>query len=272
MADDKFAVVYNTTTVSGASIWLKAYSGSLTCNIITVSGTTLTVGTKVDLGSSTYTQPTTLVCHDTDKLCVMYFQHTSGSGNGRNKVNIISVSGTTPTWGTSVNVEASDVTDVWDVGTADNAAFSYITTFQYNIPSSINSSWGVALSSTLVLGLGGGLTGYVLVTISGTTPTIVTTIYNGGNQLRNPPIAINSTTVYVSSATLTATLGRYLKLSSSGMKFTPQTILTAQSVNLTTYPMYVFTPRGTSASTLFTAFSFNTGGVPVYSAIGTFSV
>lgn len=271
MADDKFAVVYNTTTVSGASIWLKAYSGSLGCNIITVSGTTLTVGTKVDLGSSTYTQPITLVCHDTDRLCVMYFQHTSGSGNGRNKVNIISVSGTTPTWGTSVNVEASDVTDVWEVAGADNVAFGYITTFQYNIPSSINSCWGVALSSTLVLGLGGGLTGYVLVSISGTTPTIVTNLYVHANSLRIPPIAINSTTVYVSSPTLISTLGRYLKLSSSGMKFSPQAILTAQSVNLTNFPMYVFTTRGTSASTLFTAFSFNSVGIPVYVSIGTFS-
>jgi hypothetical protein len=266
MADDKFAVIYNTTTVSGTGNWLRAYSGSLGCNIITVSGTTLTVGTRVDLGTSTYTQPTTLVCHDTDRLCVMFYQHTSGSGNGKNKINIISVSGTTPTWGTSVDVEASDITDVWDGLSIVYAWFSGTVAQS----TSLNNMYGVAFSTTSVLGLGGGSGQgtYVFISISGTTPTVVATKKGlGGFGLHVPPCAINSTTVFLPNAN--ALNGRYLICSSSGIKFSPQLTLTAQSANLTAFAMYLTTPRGTSASTSFTIF----GNIsPTYIATGTFSV
>jgi hypothetical protein len=225
MADDKFAVVYNTTTVSGAISYLSAYSGSLGCNIITVSGTTLTIGTKVDLGSSTFTNPTTLVCHDTDRLCVVYYQNTSSTnGTGRTKVNIISVSGTTPTYGTSVNVEAADIALVYD------SMFDYSS-------SSLNNMWGVALSSTSVVGIGGGtgsaITGYILISISGTTPTISATKYLA---IGVPPMAIDSTTLYSQSY--------YIFVSSSGFRQSPFNNYTANS------PQYMgkASTRGTSAS------------------------
>ena len=263
MADDKFAVVYNTTTVTSSANWLKAYSGSLTCNIITVSGTTLTVGTKVDLGSSTYTQPTTLVCHDTDKLCVMYYQHTSGSGNGRNKVNIISVSGTTPTWGTSVTVEASDIADVW------SELSQFYPWFGGTIaqPTSLNNVYGIALSTTLVFGLGGGATGNILVSISGTTPTVVATKKIQGYALHVPPCAINSTTMYIANSN--AVGGRYVICSSDGIRLSPQLTFTTQSSNPNTNTLYLITPRGTSPSTSFTIWG---NASPTLIATGTFSV
>jgi len=227
MADDKFAVVYNTTTVTGASQWESAYSGSLGCNIITVSGTTLTVGTRVDLGTSTFTQPTTLVCHDTDRLCVVYYQHSTKTNlTGRTKVNIISVSTTTPTWGTSVNVEASDIAYV------TNAVFNFYYT-------SLNNMWGVALSSTSVIGIGGGtgnaITGFILISISGTTPTITTTGYFG---LGSPPLMINSTTLYLSQNS------NYIYVSSAGFRVSGGVLTTANSP---TYMSNVIT-RATSAS------------------------
>jgi hypothetical protein len=272
MADDKFAVVYNTTTVSGSANWLKAYSGSLGCNIITVSGTTLTVGTRVDLGSSTYTQPTTLVCHDTDRLCVMFYQHTSGSGNGRNKVNIISVSGTTPTWGTSVNVEASDIADVWD---GLSVFYSWFSGPVFG-SASLNNIWGVALSTTSVLGLGGGSSQgtHIYVSISGTTPTVLATKKLISFALHYPPTAINSTTVFqpVGSLAATSFIGFYIYLSSSGIKTSPYVTLTANSSSASANTLYLTTPRETtpSGSTSFTI--WNPNGTFNYVAIGTFSI
>jgi hypothetical protein len=276
MSDTKFAVVYNTTTVSGANAYYNAYSGSLTCNIITVSGTTLTVGTKVDLGSSTYTNPTTLVCHDTDKLCCVYYQATSSTnGTGRTKVNIISVSGTTPTWGTSVNVESADIATVgsilpsrWDLWTNTT---------------SLNNMYGVALSTTSVVGLGGGngsnATGYILISISGTTPTISATknlntspFAYGGTLICNPPLHINSTTLYQQIYSLST--GYYIYITSSGFRKTNNISYTANSPSGDNNYLFGTTIRATSASTDFTTYggSGYGGGTPYYIATGTFSV
>jgi len=251
MADDKFAVVYNTTVVSGASYWEVAYSGSLTCNIITVSGTTLTVGTKVDLGSSTFTNANSLVCHDTDRLCCVYYQATSASNaTGRTKVNIISVSGTTPTWGTSVNVEASDIPFVtqtlhyWDAPHINNTC-------------SLNNIFGVALSTTSVVGIGGGVegsqTGYILISISGTTPTIVATKAVQYAQLYNSILHINSTTLFIPHSLGTG--GRYLYVTSSGFRLSAYTSFTANSAG--TSALGSATIRGTSASTNLTIYPIN---------------
>jgi hypothetical protein len=272
MSDTKFAVVYNTTTVSGASVPQTAYSGSLTCNIITVSGTTLTVGTKVDLGTSTYTNPTTLVCHDTDKLCVVYYQNTSATNaTGRTKVNIISVSGTTPTWGTSVNVESADIANVGSV-----------LAYRYDIWSgntSLNNMYGIALSTTSVVGIAGGsgttATGYVLISISGTTPTITLTknLIIGTSVLSTfvmPPIAINSTTIY--QQFYQSNTGVYIYITSSGFRMTNLVSYTANSPSTNNF--YNVTTRATSASTAFTTYGLSPygGGTPYYIATGTFSV
>jgi hypothetical protein len=276
MSDTKFAVVYNTTTANGATVWQTAYSGSLTCNIITVSGTTLTVGTKVDLGSSTFTNPLTLVCHDTDRLCVVYYQATSLTDQtGRTKVNIISVSGTTPTWGTSVNVESADIATVgsilpnrWDI---------------WSGTTSLNNMYGVALSTTSVVGMGGGngasATGYVLISISGTTPTITATknlntidYGSGTTPFLAPPLHINSTTIYQPVVTLTN--GYYIYITSSGFRKSNLTVNTANSPAASIYYLYGKTIRSTGASTAFTTYggSYYGGGTPYYIATGTFSV
>ena len=262
MADDKFAVVYNTTTVSSATVHQQAFSGSLGCNIITVSGTTLTVGTKVDLGSSTFTQPTTLVCHDTDRLCVVYYQHTnSTNGTGRTKVNIISVSTTTPTWGTSVNVEAADIATVWDTLHYWEAPHIYG-------PSSLNNIYGVALSTTSVIGLGGGtspnVTGYINISISGTTPTIVGTKSFEYAQSYNPPLHINSTTLFIPHVLSSG--GRYLYITSSGFRISAYTTFSANFQNIS--QLGAATTRGTSgASTDLTIYSINAS--PNYIITGT---
>lgn len=180
MADDKFAIIYNTATD------YTQWTGSLACKICTVSGTTITQGTAVNLGSSTFTFPSTVVCHDTDRLCVIYAQASSGSPLGRNKVNIISVSGTTPTWGTSVTVEASDVAVTgWNY-----TGVPYLT--------STNSMYGVALSTTSVFGAVVG--SYILISISGTTPTVVLkkAYITGATPAGNiPPLKIDSSTVFI---------------------------------------------------------------------------
>ena len=286
MSDTKFAVVYNTTVVGSATSSAMAYSGSLGCNIITVSGTTLTVGTRVDLGSSTFTQPTTLVCHDTDRLCVVYYQHTSATNStGRNKVNIISVSGTTPTWGTSVNVESADKTDI--VSNANT---------QSNVRStSLNNMYGIALSTTSVVGWGGGggtnnvnnATGYILISISGTTPTITATknLFNLVNIIGSvnvPILPINSTTFYqpIDNHTTRNQLGLYIYVTSSGFRcsalptfegqvqyqFGNKTLPSANSPN-GSYEIFAATIRGTSASTNITAYSTRLS--PQNIAIGT---
>jgi len=233
MDDNKFAVVYNTATTNTATSVQTSFSGSLTAQIITTSGTTLTVGTKVDLATSTFTNPATLVCHDTDKLCVVYYQATSATnGTGRNKVNIISVSTRTPTWGTSVNVESADITDV-----GSNVLTSPVST-------GLNNIFGVALSTTSVIGFGGGGTGLLLISISSTTPSIIAK--NQVNIANSVILPINSTTCYIAGTT-------YLYIN-SGVGFRTQgTTNTATSI----YSSYVsyYTLRSTSASTSFTAYN-----------------
>jgi hypothetical protein len=118
LSDTSFAIVYNDAVINTYSTPLN-YSGSLSCQIVTVSGTTQTIGTKVTLGTSTYTNPTSIVALSATSLFVAYGQAASaGSATGRSKMNVISVSGTVPTWGTSVNIEAADVASylgVWGI-------------------------------------------------------------------------------------------------------------------------------------------------------------
>jgi hypothetical protein len=261
MSDTKFAVVYNTAITSNSLSYWNMYSGSLTCQIITVSGTTLTVGTKVDLGSSTFTNPTTLVCHDTDKLCCVYYQHNSSSSTaGKNKMNIISVSGTTPTWGTSVNVEATDLTDV-----TGNLYIIYGWDDEVSSDTSFQADYGIALSTTRVFGICGGLTGNILIDISGTTPTATyTSLINSNYGSLYKPLPINSSTVYLS--------GKYIYISTNSFKSSPTLTKTSSSPNETTYSNSFKTIRNNSASTSFTSYSLPRVNTIIYSAIGTFSL
>jgi hypothetical protein len=208
MADNKFAIIYNTAHDN------TQWSGSLACKICTVSGTTITQGTAVNLGSSTFTFPSTVVCHDTDRLCVIYAQASTGVTTGRNKVNIISVSSTTPTWGTSLTVEASDVVVTGWAYTGD--PFTQDT----------NSMYGVALSTTSVFG--GVFGSHILISISGTTPTVtLKKAYSANPQGYVPPLKIDSSTVFI--------YDYYYYITSTGFYPSPAIVGTSNSTLLTFY-------------------------------------
>jgi hypothetical protein len=109
ISDTAFAVFYNDAVVDTYNYPLN-FSGSLSCQVVTVSGTTMTIGTKSNLGTSTYTVPYSCVALSSTSLFVCYAQAASaGSSSGRTKLNVVTVSGTTSTFNTSVNVEAADV-------------------------------------------------------------------------------------------------------------------------------------------------------------------
>ena len=80
---------------------------------MTVSGTTQTVGTKVTLASSTFSVPVSIAALSSSGLFISYGQFTTVNVNlGRSKMNVVSISGTTPTFGTSVSIESADVANV----------------------------------------------------------------------------------------------------------------------------------------------------------------
>jgi hypothetical protein len=109
LSDTTFALVYNTSSTD-SYVTPFNFSGSLACQIVSVSGTTQTVGTAVNLGTSTYTQPTSIVGLSSTSLFVAYGQSASaGSTLGRSKMNVVTIAGTVPTWGTSVSIESADV-------------------------------------------------------------------------------------------------------------------------------------------------------------------
>jgi hypothetical protein len=189
LSDTSFAVVYNDAVTNTYSTPLN-YSGSLSCQIVTVSGTTQTIGTKVTLGTSTYTNPTSIVATSSTRLFVAYGQSASaGSSTGRSKMNVISVSGTVPTWGTSVNIEAADVANylgAW--GTLNGAVAPSATQVVFNI------GYGIAEG-----------------TVSGTTPTY-DSLPSGQN--RYPLYLTTSTKAYSPSN------ANYLNIATGGFVIT----------------------------------------------------
>lgn len=154
LSDTSFALVYNDGVTTSYAYPLN-YSGSMACQIVTVSGTTMTIGTKATLATSTYSQPQSLAALSSTALFVSYSQAASaGSASGRSKMNVISVSGTTATWNTSVTVESADSNRIFE----KDAANPY-------------SNAAVAPSSTSVVFTGGYFT--AAASISGTTPALL---------------------------------------------------------------------------------------------------
>jgi hypothetical protein len=249
MSDTKFAIVYN-KTINSTYSYPYGYSGSLTCQICTISGATITAGTAVDLGTSTYTNPSSLISHDTDKLCLIFQQVSAGSTSGKNKVNIISVSTTTPTWGTSVDIDASDI----------SSCGYYMTSGVY--VSTPNTANGVALSTTKVIGSiagGAAVQTHAMISISGTTPT-VTGKYNLGVVTSVAPV--NSTTLIMQQTS--GTYGFcYVTVGTDTMTKSPTIYGTANGLNYTSAPYYIFfvVQRSNSAtgSTDVGFFSWNAG-------------
>lgn len=155
ISDTAFAVFYNDAAVDTYAYPLN-FSGSLACQVVSVSGTTMTAGTKSTLGTSTYSVPFSCVALSSTSLFVCYAQGASaGSNTGRTKLNVVSVSGTTATFNTSVSVESSD-------------AVCFGTGL-------ITRDGAVAPSSTQVIFNSGYFVGEA--TVSGTVPTYDSTPY-----------------------------------------------------------------------------------------------
>jgi len=196
LSDTSYALVYNDAVTSTYARPYN-YSGSLSCQIVTVSGTTQTIGTKVTLGTSTYTNPTSIVATSSTRLFVAYGQAASaGSTTGRSKMNVVSVSGTVPTWGTSVDIEAADVSNYLGVyGIVDGAVAPSATQVIFNI------GYGVAEG-----------------TVSGTTPTY-DSLPSGNN---------NTYPLYLTTSTKAFGVGgrSYLSIATGGF------VLTSNAINV----------------------------------------
>ena len=182
LSDTSFALIFNNAITNTYSHPVN-YSGSLAAQIVTVSGTTQTVGTSVALASSTYTNPTSLAAISDTSLFVAYSQGVAGVDLGRTKMNVVSISGTVPTWGTSVTVESADRTVAGSYGAVNYAIASSATQVIFS------TAYSVSVAS-----------------ISGTTPTFVATPYFGVlNQL------------YLTTSSKAYALGgRYLSISAGG--------------------------------------------------------
>ena len=101
---DKIVVAYVDVTSVDARV-----------NVCTISGTTITAGSPstFNSGSTTHNQ----ICSpDTDKIAVSY---KDSADSNKGKVNIATISGTTPTWGgeDTFNNAATDNTDICVIDT-----------------------------------------------------------------------------------------------------------------------------------------------------------
>jgi hypothetical protein len=182
LSDTSFALIFN-NAITNTYTHPNNYSGSLVAQIVTVSGTTQTVGTSVALSSSTYTNPLSLAAISDTSLFVAYSQGVAGADLGRTKMNVVSISGTVPTWDTSVTVES-----------ADRAVAGNYATVNYALASSATQ---VIFSTTYSVSVA---------SISGTTPTFVVSPYFGSlGQL-----------YLTTSSKAYGTQGRYLSITTGG--------------------------------------------------------
>lgn len=130
------------------------FTGSLSCTILSISGTTITAGTAVALASSTYGVPNAVCPVSSTQFVVSYGQASAANSRaGRTKFVSVSVSGTVPTWGSPVTLESLDA--------------AYAVNQLYTDPS---TSGGAATSSTqMVMRYGYGV---AYISLSGGTPVV----------------------------------------------------------------------------------------------------
>jgi hypothetical protein len=215
LSDTSFALIFN-NAITNAQAATVNFSGSLAAQIVTVSGTTQTVGTAVALGTSTYTQPLSIAAISATSLFVAYGQATAGNYVGRTNMNVVSISGTVPTWGTSVTIE-----------NADRTVFgSYWGAVNYAIASSATQVIFQTNYSTCVA------------SISGTTPTFVSTPYTG----------ILYQIYLTTSSKAYSVQGRYLSIATGGFVISGN----ITSVNDSGYPNVApQSPLGATPTTAF---------------------
>jgi hypothetical protein len=219
LSDSSYAIIYNDSATQNVYPPY-AYSGSLSCQVITVSGTTQTIGGKVTLGTSTYTATNSVVALSSSAIFVAYGQQTGGGATGRNKMVVISVSGTTPTWNTVVNINSVDISAIFNnqyygvdlavapsasqvifnigAGTAEGTVSGTTPTYDCT-PSNANSKLYLATSSKAVTVLGTYFNiatgGFTISNIIGVIPSATVQTY-GSPALYNP-LGAQPTTAYV---------------------------------------------------------------------------
>lgn len=232
ISDTAFSVFYNDAVIDTYANPLN-FSGSLSCQVITVSGTTMTVGTKANLATSTYSVPFSCVALSATSLFVCYAQAASaGSNSGRTKLNVVSVSGTTATFNTSVTIEASDVTCF---GTA-----------------AIPYDGAVAPSATQVIFNAGYFVGEA--TVSGTVPTYDSTPYS--SQLF--PLYLSTSSKAWSGGAHSSNIKAYLNITTGGFVISTGAVDVLQS-NLSVTSAIAASPLGAQPTTSFVGYRTGQG-------------
>ena len=231
VSDTVFALCYN-DAVSNTYTHPYNYQGSMACQIVSVSGTTQTIGTKVQLGTSTYSQVLSMVGLSATSVFLAYSQATATGGTvGRTKLVVISVSGTTPTFNTPVSCEASDVACFITLGTTLTSTLA---------------NAAVAPSATQVVFNSGYNIGEC--TISGTTPTFDSFPYPS----RIAPIWLStSSRAFGQSAYLDIVTGGFVTY--AGVTDVLQT-------NLSVTAATPFSPLGAQPTTAFVAYKDGAAG------------
>ena len=232
LSDTSYAAIY-TDSATTSYTYPYNYSGSLSCQVVTVSGTTQTVGAKVTLGSSTYSAVLSAAALSSTSLFVAYGQDSSaGSTTGRTKMNVVSISGTTPTWGTSVTIESSDTSNFLNsLGVVSNASLVY--------DAAVAPS-----SSQVVFNIGYGVAEG---TVSGTTPTY-DSLPSGSNIY---PIYLATSTKAFGAKGNT---GSYLNVATGGFFLTTGGINILPTTSGVTSP-YIASPLGAQPTTLFIGYN-----------------
>lgn len=231
ISDTSFGLFYN-DTMSATYAGPYGNSGSLSAQIVSVSGVTLTIGTKVTLSTSTYTQAVSAVALSSTSVFLSYAQATAAGGStGRSKMVVISVSGTVPTFNTPVTIESSDVI-CFGVPTFDGAVAPSATQVVFNI------GYGVAEA-----------------TVSGTVPTWDSTPY-GSAQLY-PMYLCTSSKAWVAGGGNGGSGGGYINIATGGYVL-QTTVTSVLQTNLTVTSASPCAPLGAQPTTSFVAYKLST--------------
>lgn len=226
ISDTVFAIVYN-DGITNTYAWPYGFSGSMSCQIVSVSGTTMTIGTKTTLGTSTYSQPLSVVALSATSIFLCYAQAAAtGGSTGRSKLVVISVSGTTATFNTPVTCEAADVACFYTLGGGATSAYS--------------TSAAVAPSATQAVFATGYSTGEA--SVSGTVPTF-----------NSFPYSSRLAPMYLSTASKAYTANAYLSIATGGfVTNTPVTDVLQTNLSVTAATPY--SPLGAEPTTAFVAY------------------
>jgi hypothetical protein len=229
ISDTVFALVYNDAVTSSYTFPYN-YSGLMSCQIVSVSGTTMTIGAKATLATSTYSQVLSVVGLSATSVLLCYGQATATGGSaGRSKLVVISVSGTTATFNTAVSCESTDV----PCFIASNVDSNY-------------TNGAVAPSATQAIFTTAYNTGEC--TVSGTVPTFDSFPYPS----RLVPMFLStSSKAYTSNAYLTVATGGFV---------TNTPVTDVLQTNLTVTAASPYSPLGAQPTTSFVGYSDASNG------------